>query len=309
MKRRLFGVLRHKPVLLQEAVQSLNLKPDSVVLDGTLGSGGHSREILSLLGPRGLLISLDRDNDAVLRCAKHYERDERWVCRQSNFSDADDVLDLLKIEKLDGALLDLGFSSDQLESGERGFSFDRPGPLDMRMDASGGQTAADLLRDLTRYELEHLFVRFGEERWARKFAERICLVRSKTPIETTQDLVRVINEALPRAYSYPAGKRPPWARHHPATKVFQALRIAVNQELENLASALPKIFSRLKRGGRMSVISFHSLEDRIVKQQFKAWHIQKQGALIYKKPVEASDAEVNENPRSRSAKLRTIEKL
>lgn len=299
----------HKPVLLHEAVQSLNLKPDSVVLDCTLGSGGHSREILKSLSSDGMLVSLDQDLEAIQRCSSVYGEDSRWRLVQGNFRNADSLLDLLKIESFDAALLDIGFSSDQLEDAERGFSFERKGPLDMRMDKTRSVTAADLIRNLSRFDLEHLFVKYGEEKWARRFAEKICEVRRVRPIQTTSELVEALNEALPKAYSYPAGRRPPWARHHPATRVFQALRIEVNDELESLSEALPKIFKRLKAGGRLSVITFHSLEDRIVKQTFKGWHLNRSAVLVNKKPIEASDEEVRGNPRARSAKLRTLEKL
>lgn len=299
----------HKPVLLEEAVQSLNLKAGSVVLDGTLGSGGHSREFLKLIGREGILVGFDQDPEAIERCRKSFGEAPQLKFCQGNFRNADSLLDLLNIKSLDAALLDIGFSSDQLEDSQRGFSFERQGPLDMRMDRSKPVTAADLVRDLPQVDLEHLFIRFGEERWARRFAEKICQKRQEQPITTTDALVKVLDSALPRAFSYPRGKRPSWARHHPATRVFQALRIAVNDELESLSEALPKIFNRLNRGGRLSVISFHSLEDRIVKHQFKSWHQAKQGVLVNKKPLEASEAEVKENPRARSAKLRTIEKL
>ncbi len=300
--------MRHKPVLLREAVQSLNLKPGAVVLDGTLGSGGHALELAGVLGPQGRLIALDQDAAAIERCREKFKSLPWVVFEQANFRNADQVLAKLDVEAIDAALLDIGFSSDQLEDAERGFSFDRPGPLDMRMNSAGKVTAADLVRDLSQVELEHLFIRYAEERWARKIAQRISEVRKQKEIRTTDELVRTIEMALPRAYSYPPGRRPPWARHHPATRVFQALRIAVNDELGSLTEALPKIFDKLKPGGRLSVITFHSLEDRIVKHQFKDWHLQKMGTLVTKKPVEPTEEEVEENSRSRSAKLRTIEK-
>lgn len=300
--------MRHKPVLLREAVQSLNLKPGAVVLDGTLGSGGHALELAGVLGPQGRLIALDQDAAAIERCREKFKSLPWVVFEQANFRNADQVLAKLDVEAIDAALLDIGFSSDQLEDAERGFSFDRPGPLDMRMNSAGKVTAADLVRDLSQVELEHLFIRYAEERWARKIALRISEVRKQKEIRTTDELVRTIEMALPRAYSYPPGRRPPWARHHPATRVFQALRIAVNDELGSLTEALPKIFDKLKPGGRLSVITFHSLEDRIVKHQFKDWHLQKMGTLVTKKPVEPTEEEVEENSRSRSAKLRTIEK-
>ncbi len=298
----------HKPVLLQEALQSLNLKPGAVVLDGTLGSGGHSHEIARVIGPGGRLIAMDQDADAINRC-KEKLASFPWVeFQQANFRNADLILNSLKINGLDAALLDIGFSSDQLEDARRGFSFERPGPLDMRMNTAGHVTAADLVRDLSQVELEHLFIRYAEERWARKIAQKISEVRKQKEIRTTDELVRTIELALPRAYSYPPGRRPPWARHHPATRVFQALRIAVNDELESLTEALPKLFEKLKPGGRLSVITFHSLEDRIVKHQFKEWSQLKTGVLVTKKPLEPSEEEIERNPRSRSAKLRTIEK-
>jgi 16S rRNA (cytosine1402-N4)-methyltransferase len=293
--------------LLAEAVESLRLKPGLSVLDATLGGGGHAAEILKRIRPGGRLIGIDRDPAALDRCRKILEGGDVSL-HHANYSKASEVLDSLNIDFVDAVILDAGFSSDQLEDAARGFSFEREGPLDMRMDPGIEKTAKDLIYDLSKSDLEDLFRRYGEERWARRFAERICEARREKPIETTLDLAGVIESAMPVSMRFKKGHRPPWARHNPATKVFQALRISVNDELGSLAGALPVLWARVRPGGRMAVISFHSLEDRIVKHQFKDWALRKEGTLIVKKPVVPSEAEIRDNSRARSAKLRVVEK-
>ncbi len=298
----------HKPVLLQEVLEVLALKPGAVVVDGTFGSGGHAREILKQIGEKGRLIGIDQDTASHKRCEPLLTEYPQLTLHHENFENADKILDFLNIPGVDAVILDVGFSSDQLEDAGRGFSFERGGPLDMRMNPEGPVTAADLVNDLSQSELEKLFREFGEEPKAERFARAICAARSDKRIETTEELVKAIEEALPRGLRFEKGRRPSWARRHPATKIFQALRIAVNRELEVLDNALTRIWARVKPGGRFAVISFHSLEDRIVKHRFRSWKMAGETGWLTKKPITASREEELTNPRSRSAKLRAAEK-
>lgn len=301
--------MRHKPVLLSETLELLNLREGDIAVDGTMGSAGHSVQMLEAVGRQGRLICLDQDPDSIERCRGIFSSDPRVSLHHENYVNLDTVMDSLNIPAVNAVLLDIGFSSDQIESPERGFSFDLDGPLDMRMNPEAEVTAADLIRVLSERELTDVFRSYGEERQASRFAKLICIEREKSPIQTTQDLVRVIQKALPAYFEAEKGKRPPWARRHPATQVFQALRIAVNQELEVLKEGLPRIFSRLKKGGRLVVISFHSLEDRIVKHQFLNWKQSGEGKILTKKPILAKIEEQRLNPRARSAKLRAVERV
>lgn len=302
----------HIPVLFQETVDSLNIKPDGIYVDGTVGGAGHSREIASRL-TSGRLIAFDQDPEAVAVASGRLEGLSATVVH-SNFKNMKSVLMEMGIEAVDGILLDLGVSSHQLDTAERGFSFHKDAPLDMRMSGEG-TTAADLVNSLSAEELSNIFFRFGEEKFSRRIAERIVNVRADKPITTTTALAELIASAVPAA-----------ARRdgHPARRCFQALRIAVNGELDILSGALDDAFSLLKCGGVLSVISFHSLEDRIVKQSFREYCTgcicppdipvcvcgrKPQGKLLTRKPIEASSEELKENPRSRSAKLRSIVKL
>ena len=302
----------HIPVLFQETVNSLNIKPDGIYVDGTVGGAGHSREIASRL-TSGRLIAFDQDPEAVAVASGRLEGLSATVVH-SNFKNMKSVLLEMGIEAVDGILLDLGVSSHQLDTAERGFSFHKDAPLDMRMSGEG-TTAADLVNSLSAEELSNIFFRFGEEKFSRRIAERIVNVRADKPITTTTALAELIASAVPAA-----------ARRdgHPARRCFQALRIAVNGELDILSGALDDAFSLLKCGGVLSVISFHSLEDRIVKQSFREYCTgcicppdipvcvcgrKPQGKLLTRKPIEASSEELKENPRSRSAKLRSIVKL
>jgi len=302
----------HIPVLFQETVDSLNIKPDGIYVDGTVGGAGHSREIASRL-TSGRLIAFDQDPEAVAVASGRLEGLSATVVH-SNFKNMKSVLLEMGIEAVDGILLDLGVSSHQLDTAERGFSFHKDAPLDMRMSQEG-TTAADLVNSLSAEELSNIFFRFGEEKFSRRIAERIVNVRADKPITTTTALAELIASAVPAA-----------ARRdgHPARRCFQALRIAVNGELDILSGALDDAFSLLKCGGVLSVITFHSLEDRIVKQSFREYCTgcicppdipvcvcgrKPQGKLLTRKPVEASSEELKENPRSRSAKLRSIVKL
>lgn len=301
----------HRPVLLDETLSVLNPRPDGIYLDGTAGGGGHSFAIASCL-TTGRLIALDQDPDAIEAASARLQGLPATVVR-SNFAQMDVVLRSLDIPAVDGILLDIGVSSHQLDTAERGFSYHMEAPLDMRMSQSG-TTAADLVNTLSEAELTKIFYNYGEEKFSPRIARAVVAARGCAPILTTTQLADIIRDAVPAA-----------ARRdgHPARRVFQALRIAVNGELDRLSEALDTAFDCLKDGGRLAVITFHSLEDRIVKQRFASW---RQGctcprefpvcvcgktpaAATVGKPLEASSAEVAENPRSRSAKLRCVERL
>lgn len=301
----------HRPVLLDETIAALNVRPDGIYLDGTAGGGGHSFAIASQL-TTGRLISLDRDPDAIAEASARLAGLSATVV-QSNFSEMDKVLATLGIPRVDGILLDIGVSSHQLDTAERGFSYHADAPLDMRMSQSG-RTAADFVNECSEQELAKMFFEYGEEKFSRGIARAIVRERAVSPVLTTLRLADIIRDAVPAA-----------ARRdgHPARRVFQALRIAVNGELDHLSAALDVAFDCLNDGGRLAVITFHSLEDRIVKQRFALW---RQGCTCPKefpvcvcgrtpaaeqvgKPVEASAKELLENPRSRSAKLRCVERI
>lgn len=308
--------MRHKPVLLREVLGCLDLKPGMTAVDGTLGSGGHSSEMLKAIGPTGRLIALDQDPASLERCRKRFEAEgslgQVTFCHE-NFENLDHELERLNVSQVDAVLLDIGFSSDQLEDGTRGFSFERPGPLDMRMNPNMEVPAKDLINHCSEQQLADLFWNYGHERFSRKFAKVICEYRARKPLETTQELVSALESALPYKIRKPDPSAPGRGRGtkskiHPATRVFQALRIAVNRELDVLREGLPRIWNCVKPGGRLAVISFHSSEDRIVKHQFQAWIKGGEGVGITKKPIEASREEEISNPRARSAKLRCVEK-
>ena len=303
----------HKPVLLDETIDSLNVQPGGVYLDGTAGGGGHSAEILRRLGS-GTLICVDQDPDAIAVLKERFADNTNVKIVQSNFSEIPSVLAQTGENELDGVLLDIGVSSHQLDSADRGFSYHYDAPLDMRMSQSGA-TAADLVNTLSYQELAHILFAYGEEKFARNIARAIERERQKEPITTTLQLAEIVKSA------YPAAKR---HDNHPARKTFQALRIAVNGELDRLSLGLDRAFEHLRRGGRLSVITFHSLEDRLVKQRMASWCTgctcpkdfpvcvcgkTPQARLVLKKPCEASQQELAENPRSRSAKLRCCEKI
>lgn len=307
--------MRHKPVLLREVLEVLNMKPEGIYVDATVGCGGHACETAKRL-KSGLLIGIDCDKEA-LRCAEETLGDFATKIKliKANFKDLANILDDLHIESVDGILFDLGVSSLQLESAHRGFSFQKEGPLDMRMDLSSKLTAKDIVNSYPADELAQLFKKFGEERWAKRIAREIVRQRAQAEIQNTKQLAEVVRSAIPMA----ARRR---LHIHPATKVFQALRIAVNDELENLKIALQAGFSKLRKGGVMAVISFHSLEDRIVKDFFKEKAkscICPPGLPICRcnKKVEASpfklirpsEQEIKGNPRARSAKLRAVRKI
>lgn len=292
----------HTPVLLQEVLEYLAVKPGEKYIDCTLGGGGHTLEILKR---GGNVLGIDVDQEALDYVSKKIQEKKQTehisgqlrVVR-ANFSDIDRIANDNGFTQISGILMDLGVSSHQLDRPDRGFSFQN-GPLDMRMDRGLFVMARDLVNGLTQKELVELFEKFGEERFAKKIARSIVERRKIVPIQTTKELADLIKASVYRSKD----------DIHPATRVFQALRIAVNDELTVLRKALPKAMDLLKPGGRLVVISFHSLEDRIVKQYFNVFEKEGKGVLITKKPVRASDEEVLRNRRARSAKLRCIEKL
>jgi 16S rRNA (cytosine1402-N4)-methyltransferase len=302
---------RHQAVLLAEAVEALAIRPDGVYVDATFGRGGHSRSILARLAPAGRLIALDRDPAAV-QAARAIE-DARFAIRHARFAQLTEVLDELGVGELDGVLFDLGVSSPQLDEAERGFSFRADAPLDMRMDPGRGEPAAAWLARATQAEIKGVIKNYGEERFAGPIAKAIVAARTRERIDRTVQLARVVAAAV----------RTREVGQDPATRTFQALRIHVNQELEELSLALPQALARLRPGGRLAVISFHSLEDRIVKRFFrsqarpevperlplKATEMPQPRLRIVARPVRPTGDEVNANPRARSAILRVAEKL
>ncbi|MDO7688851.1 MAG: 16S rRNA (cytosine(1402)-N(4))-methyltransferase RsmH [Pirellulales bacterium] len=288
----------HTSVLVKESLSFLNLAPGMTVVDGTLGGGGHTRLLAESVGPRGKVIAIDRDPSAIERGAKELANlPIRFA--QANFCNLPEVLDAVEVESIDGMLLDVGISSDQLADRERGFSFDSDGPLDLRFDPTEGEPAWRLINRLRPETLADLIYEFGEERHSRRIARRIAQARERQPIESAKEFAKLVVSAIPRQAT---NKK----RIHPATRTFQALRIAVNEELKSLQIALERIPSRLKPGGRLVVISFHSLEDRLVKTAFRSpqtWN------CLTKSPVEAAPDEVAMNRRSRSARLRAAERI
>ncbi|MFW5714680.1 MAG: 16S rRNA (cytosine(1402)-N(4))-methyltransferase RsmH [Brevefilum sp.] len=302
----------HQPVLYQEVLDALEPHVGGFYLDGTLGAGGHALGILNASAPDGRLLGLDVDPEALAIARQRlFAFNDRTVIKQASYRLAPKVLEDLGWDPLDGILLDLGVSSMQIDRPERGFSFVSEGPLDMRFNQETGRSAADLVNTLSESEIADILWEFGEERYSRRIARAIVKAR---PIHTTRDLADVVKEAVP-GYS---------AHIHPATRTFQALRIAANKELETVAAALPELTGTLASGGRIAVISFHSLEDRIVKQFFRreskdcicppeqpictCEHVASLKVLT-KKPIMASEREIQENPRSSSARLRAAEKI
>jgi 16S rRNA (cytosine1402-N4)-methyltransferase len=290
----------HIPVLVKDVLQNLQLEPGLVVVDGTVGAAGHSREILGRIGPEGTLIGLDRDA-LMLDIAAHRLSTFQSHLIQASYAQLPQVLAGLQISAVDRILLDLGLSSDQLADNTRGFSFASDGPLDLRFDISQGESAADLVARLDERELSELLERFGEERDSRRIARNIVKRRAAHPIRTGLDLAAAVSDS-----PTDRGRRSPGSRH-PATQVFQALRIAVNHELEQLEIALGGVlYECLKPGGIAAIISFHSMEDRLVKQAFrdsKLWQ------TLSPKPITASPAEQRFNPRSRTARLRVAKRV
>ena len=295
--------LSHIPVMGPQALELLRLPQGGVAVDGTLGLAGHSLLMAQALGPNGHLIGIDRDSASLGQARKKLGFLELKIdLLQGNFSSLDSILAGLKVSAVDGILLDLGISSFQLDDEARGFAFSLDGPLDMRMDAAGdGISAADLVNTLKEAQLEKIIFEFGEERFARRIAAAIVMQRAKAKITSTKVLADLILRALPKGYTR--------GRIHPATRTFQALRIAVNEELESLSLGLEICFRKLKVGGRLCVISFHSLEDRLVKNKFKSLGLDQEGIILTKRPLVATSEECALNPRSRSAKMRGIERI
>ena len=290
----------HESVLAEEALAVLAPGPGKTIVDATVGLGGHSRLILEAIKPTGRLIGIDQDGRSLAQAEKrlHTFKDS-FILIQDNFANLGDILKSLRVQKIDGILFDLGLSSFQLEEAERGFSFLREGPLDMRMNLRNPRTAADLVNHASEKELDRILLEFGEERWHRRIAQRIAKARKRAPITTTTQLAELVTRAIPRAT---------FSRIHPATRAFMALRIVVNQELEALDRAIREAVDFLNPGARIVVISFHSLEDRIVKNRFREFSRERRLVLVTKKPMTPSLEEMRKNPRSRGAKLRSAEK-
>ena len=303
----------HVPVMLEECIDGLNINPDGIYVDGTAGGAGHSSEIARNLGEKGRLISLDRDPDAVAVASERLSVFPNAQVIRSNYSEMRSVLDDLGIDKVDGILMDLGVSSYQLDEHSRGFSYHADAPLDMRMSKEG-LSAADVVNTFSQQQLAKIIFEYGEEKFSRSIASNIVKAREEAPIETTLQLADIIRNSVPQK-----ARR----EKNPCKKTFQAIRMAVNGELDHLSKGLEEAFYSLKPGGRLAVITFHSLEDRLVKQKFAGWckgcicppdfpqcvcGNKPQGTLINRKPIEADTKELERNNRSRSAKLRIIER-
>jgi 16S rRNA (cytosine1402-N4)-methyltransferase len=307
----------HVPVLVKETVEWIHGKDGGIYVDATIGSGGHAVALLETYPRIALLVGIDQDAQAVAIAKKNLAAfHKRATVVHGNFTTLKNILGTLHIAHIDGIIFDLGVSSMQLSDPLRGFSFMAEGPLDMRMDQNSAVQAQDLINTFAASELEEIFRTYGEERWARRIARAILKHRSTQPISITTELSRIISEAIPARYRSPS--------IHPATRTFQALRISVNNELKILNHALDEAGDLLNSGGRMGVISFHSLEDRIVKQKFQQWEKgctcpprvpqcicgeEKKITILTRKPIIPSRDEVQINPRSRSAKLRVAEKI
>jgi 16S rRNA (cytosine1402-N4)-methyltransferase len=294
----------HIPVLLKEVIDLLNLQKGDAVVDGTINRGGHSKEICKLIGKEGTLIGIDLDQKALDEAENNLKNEDcKIILHKESFRNLDKVLEKAGIEKVDAILLDLGFSSDQMDESKRGLSFQKDEPLLMTLKDNPTEkdlTAKEIVNQWDKENIADIIYGYGEETFSRQIAQKIVELRKKKPIKTTQDFVDVIGEALPSWYKH--------KKTHFATKTFQALRITVNDEIGALKEVLPKAIEALAEDGRLAVISFHSLEDRIVKQFFKEQKDNEVGTIITKKPIAPSRDEVKENPRSRSAKLRVFEK-
>lgn len=306
----------HKSVLLEEAIDNLKIKSGDIVVDATLGGGGHSREILKKIGETGTLIAIDRDAEAIKKFKIENGVKGKIFLINDNFSSLDSILKELAIEKVNAILADFGISSDQLEGNERGFSFQKDEPLDMRMNRENGMTAADVVNSYEQEKLIEIFKKYGDEKYSVRIAKEITEARKIKEIRTTKELVEIISKSIPEVYKH--------QKIHFATRIFQALRIETNKELESIENFIPKAIEFLDKGGRLAVITFHSGEDRIVKEIFREnargcicppnfpvcrCGIESKIKIINKKPILPSEAEIEENPRSRSAKLRVIEKI
>lgn len=306
----------HKSVLLKETVDSLNIKPWGVYVDGTLGGGGHALEVCGRLGDKGRFIGIDQDSDAIAAASLRLENySDKVTIVKSNYEQIESVFRELGLAGADGIYLDLGVSSYQLDNPERGFTYREDAPLDMRMDTDGGTTAADVVNGLSQSELYRIIRDYGEEKFAANIARHIVMAREKKRIETTGELTEIIKAAIPMKMRAVGG--------HPAKRTFQAIRIQVNRELEVLEQTIDKMIDLLNPGGRLCVITFHSLEDRIVKNKFRenenpcicppdfpvcVCKRKSKGRVVTRKPILPSKAETDENKRSKSAKLRVFER-
>ncbi|MEZ3486754.1 MAG: 16S rRNA (cytosine(1402)-N(4))-methyltransferase RsmH [Lachnospiraceae bacterium] len=306
----------HKSVLLKETVDGLNVRPDGIYVDGTLGGGGHSFEVCRRLGEKGSIVGIDQDA-AAIEAAGGRLKDfgEKVTIVRSNYCDMKSRLHELGIDKVDGIILDLGVSSYQLDTAERGFSYREDAPLDMRMDTRQAMTARDIVNDYSEMELYRVIRDYGEDKFARNIARHIVTARGKRPIETTGQLTEIIRESIPMKYQKKGG--------HPAKRTFQAIRIELNRELEVLRDSLDDMIELLNLGGRLCIITFHSLEDRIVKSAFKknenpctcppdfpvcvCGNVSK-GSIVTRKPILPGEEELESNSRSKSAKLRIFER-
>ena len=295
----------HTPVLLEESLEALDIQPSGIYVDATFGGGGHSAALLRRLGPRGRLIAFDKDTDALANAPK----DDRLILVHNNFRFVHNFVKYKGYDKVDGILADLGVSSHQFDTSERGFSFRFDAPLDMRMNTLSGRTAGDLVNNQTEEELERIFRLYGEAEGSRKAASLICAARAKAPVSTTGDLCRVLEPILPKMQE-----------HKYLAKIFQALRIEVNGEMEDLRGLMEGAIKSLRSGGRIAVITYHSLEDRIVKNYLKAGNMdgeverdlmgrsESPYTLVNRKPILPSEEEISGNTRARSAKLRAAER-
>ena len=309
-------IFEHKSVLLMETVDSLNVKPDGIYVDGTLGGGGHAYEVSRRLGEKGRLIGIDQDADAIAAATERLLpfKDKVTIVR-SNYKNIREVLFNLGIEKVDGIYLDLGVSSYQLDTADRGFSYREDAPLDMRMDQRNDKTAADIVNGYSEMELYRIIRDYGEDKFAKNIAKHIVAARAQAPIQTTGELTEIIRGAIPMKVQATGG--------HPAKRTFQAIRIELNRELDVLRDSLDGMIDLLDDGGRICIITFHSLEDRIVKTIFRknenpctcppdfpvcVCGKKSKGKVITRKPILPSEQEMEENPRSKSAKLRIFER-
>jgi len=308
---------KHKSVLLYETVDELNIKPDGIYVDGTLGGGGHSYEIAGRLSEGGRLIGIDQDEDAIKAASKRLEPYmDRVTIVRNNYCNMDKVLDELGIDKVDGIMLDLGVSSYQLDAADRGFTYNEDTALDMRMDQRQEITAKDIVNEYSEFDLYRIIRDYGEDRFAKNIAKHIVAARQEKPIETTFELNDIIKAAIPMKVRATGG--------HPSKRTYQAIRIELNKELEVLENSIDMMIDRLKPEGRLCIITFHSLEDRIVKTRFRnnenpctcppsfpacvCGKVPK-GRVITRKPVVPTDEEINENSRSKSSKLRVFERV